>query len=187
MTMAISKELNDRSGGFCELCTASSATHAYTVSPGKDDLTANQVALCETCLNAITEKIKGPYWRCLEGSIWNPEPAVQALSYRLLYLNSGEDWAGDVMNSIELDEDTLQWAMSAFEVAESHMDAFGNLLENGDTVQLIQSLKVKGTNFTADKGTVVRKIRLVPDNTEQIEGKINDQTIVILTRFVKKR
>lgn len=187
MTMAISKELNGRSGGFCELCTASSAAHAYTVSPGKDDLTANQVALCESCLNAITENITGPYWRCLEGSIWNPEPAVQALSYRLLYLNSGEDWAGDVMNSIELDEDTLQWAMSAFEVAESQMDAFGNSLVNGDTVQLIQSLKVKGTNFTADKGTVVRKIRLVPDNKEQIEGKINDQTIVILTKFVKKR
>ena len=27
---------------------------------------------------------------------------------------------------------------------------------------------------------------LVPDNPEQIEGRVNDQQIVILTKFVKK-
>jgi protein PhnA len=51
---------------------------------------------------------------------------------------------------------------------------------------LTQALKVKGTNFTASKGTVVKKIRLVSDNTGQIEGKINEQVIVILTQYVKK-
>ena len=39
---------------------------------------------------------------------------------------------------------------------------------------------VKGTNFTAPKGTIVKRIRLVTDNTEQIEGKINEQTIAHL-------
>jgi protein PhnA len=38
----------------------------------------------------------------------------------------------------------------------------------------------------APKGTIVKKIKLVHDNTEQIEGKVNEQTIVILTKFVKK-
>jgi protein PhnA len=45
---------------------------------------------------------------------------------------------------------------------------------------------VKGTNFTVSKGTVIKKIRLVANNMDQIEGKINDQVIVILTQFVKK-
>ncbi|GAA0559010.1 PhnA domain-containing protein [Chitinophaga japonensis] len=52
-----------------------------------------------------------------------------------------------------------------------------------DTVVLPQGWNVKGASFMAPKGTIVRKIRLVPDNTEQIEGKINEQTIVILTRY----
>ncbi|MES2395565.1 MAG: PhnA domain-containing protein, partial [Bacteroidota bacterium] len=56
----------------------------------------------------------------------------------------------------------------------------------GDNVVLTQALNVKGTNFTASKGTVVKKIKLVSDNHEHIEGKINDQVIVILTKFVKK-
>ena len=51
---------------------------------------------------------------------------------------------------------------------------------------LTKELNVKGTNFTASKGTVVKRIKLVSENTDQIEGKINDQTIVILTKFVKK-
>ena len=76
--------------------------------------------------------------------------------------------------------------MSAFEVPDVHTDAFGNVLESGDTVVLTEQLNVKGTSFSASKGTVVKKIKLVHDNHEQIEGKINDQTIVILTKFVKK-
>ena len=36
-------------------------------------------------------------------------------------------------------------------------------------------------------GTAVRNIRLVPNNTEQIEGRIDGQLIVILTKYVKKQ
>lgn len=36
-------------------------------------------------------------------------------------------------------------------------------------------------------GTAVRNIRLVHNNTEQIEGKVDGQLIVILTKFVKKQ
>ena len=80
----------------------------------------------------------------------------------------------------------VQIALSIFEQAEVHKDAFGNALSNGDTVVLTQALNVKGTSFSAAKGVVVKKIRLVPGNTDQIEGKINEQTIVILTKYVKK-
>ncbi|MFI5141938.1 MAG: PhnA domain-containing protein [Bacteroidia bacterium] len=76
--------------------------------------------------------------------------------------------------------------MSALEIPEVHKDDFGNVLKNSDTIALTQALNVKGTSFLASKGTVVKNIKLVSDNTEQIEGKINEQTIVILTKFVKK-
>jgi len=36
------------------------------------------------------------------------------------------------------------------------------------------------------RGTAVRNIGLVADNPAQIEGRVNDQRIVILTEFVKK-
>ena len=184
--MAISESLRKRSEGICELCNAQPAEHEYIVTPKKEGDLESSVALCDTCLNAIDEKDKSDYWRVLEGSIWNPEPSVQALSYRLLYAYKNEEWAQSVLDSVDLDENTIQWALSAFEVADVHKDAFGNTLETGDNIVLTQNLNVKGTNFTAAKGTIVKKIRLVPDNTEQIEGKVNDQTIVILTKYVKK-
>jgi protein PhnA len=179
-------KLNERSGGLCELCSKNEAVIAYTVSPKKEEAIENQVALCDSCLQQINDKDKGYYWRHLEGSIWNPEPSIQALSYRILQNYKEEDWASGVLNMVDLDEDTVQWALSALEVVKVHQDAFGNVLENGDTVVLTQALDVKGTNFSAPKGTVVKRIRLVHDNPEQIEGKINEQMIVILTKYVKK-
>lgn len=184
--MSISQALKDRNSNLCELCNTESALHEYTVSPKSDDSISNQVALCDTCLNKIDDKESAFHWRCLEGSIWNAEASVQALSRRILENYKEEAWAENIISSVDLDEDTVQWALSAFEVADAHKDSFGNILENGDTVVLTQGLNVKGTSFTASKGTVVKRIKLVNDNTGQIEGKINDQTIVILTKFVKK-
>lgn len=184
--MSISQALKQRNSELCELCNTENAIHEYTVTPKSDESIENQVALCNTCLEAIDSKEAGFHWRCLEGSIWSAEPSVQALSYRILQNYKEESWANNAISSVDLDENIVQWALSAFEVPDVHKDAFGNVLENGDNVVLTQALNVKGTNFTASKGTVVKRIKLVHDNTEQIEGKINDQTIVILTRFVKK-
>ncbi len=184
--MAISVKMNERCQGLCELCNNMAATHEFLVSPKTEETISNQVAICDTCLQSISTNDKSDYWRCLEGSIWNTEPSVQALSYRILNTCKEEEWANSVLSSIDLDENVVQWAMSAFEVADFHKDAFGNKLENGDNVVLTQGLNVKGTSFTAAKGTIVKKIRLVAENTEHIEGKINEQTIVILTKYVKK-
>ena len=52
---------------------------------------------------------------------------------------------------------------------------------------LIKSLDVKGSTLNAKMGAVVKNIRLVDDNTEQTEGKIEGQTIVILTKHVRKQ
>jgi protein PhnA len=184
--MSISKILQERNGGLCELCNSENSTDAYAVSPKEDEQIANQVALCDTCLKAIDNEGASFHWRCLEGSIWNPEPSVQALSYRIMQQYKNEEWVSSVLNNVDLDDSVVEWAISAFQLAEVHKDAFGNLLENGDNVVLTQALNVKGTSFTASKGVVVKKIKLVHDNPEQIEGKINDQVIVILCKFVKK-
>lgn len=184
--MPINAKLLERCNEVCELCNNEPAVDEYTVSPKAGDLVEHNVALCNTCLKAIGENNQSSYWSFLEGSIWNPEPAIQALSYRILYSYKDQEWATDILNSVELDENTIQWATSVFEVAAAHKDSFGNVLANGDNVVLTQALDVKGTSFSAPKGTVVKRIRLVADNTDQIEGKINEQTIVILTKYVKK-
>ena len=54
------------------------------------------------------------------------------------------------------------------------------------TLAHLKDLVVKGANFTAKRGTSVRKISLVADNPGQIEGRVEDQRIIILTEFVKK-
>lgn len=184
--MSISSALKSRNQDNCELCNEAPATEAYTVTPRSGASVDDQVALCNTCMSLIDDTAADQHWRCLEGSIWSVVPAVQALSYRILHQYKEQPWAQSIIDNVFLDEDTVNWALSAFEVPEVHKDAFGNVLESGDTVVLTQSLNVKGTSFKAPGGTVVKKIRLVHDNTGQIEGKINDQTIVILTRYVKK-
>ena len=66
-------------------------------------------------------------------------------------------------------------------------DSNGHVLQSGDSVVLIKSLDVKGSTINAKLGTVVRNIRLVENNTEQIEGRVEGQVIVILTKYVKKQ
>jgi protein PhnA len=88
-----------------------------------------------------------------------------------------------------LDEETLAWANSGLVEKDEkiiHLDSNGIVLEAGDSVVLIQDLKVKGANFTAKRGTAVRRISLDPNNAEHIQGKVDGQHIVILTKFVKK-
>lgn len=186
MPPSVSDKLSARCQGTCELCAAEPATAAYAVSPKDHDAISSEVAVCSTCLSLLESKESSDHWHCLAGSIWNTEPSVQALSYRILYGMKDRAWAAEIMNSVELEESVVDWATSAFRVQEVHRDSNGTELQSGDTVILTQVLNVKGANFIAPKGTIVRRIRLVPDNTEQIEGKINDQTIVILTKYVKK-
>lgn len=184
--MNINQELKNRNQGMCELCNTNEATQSYIVTPKSGEKNEDMVAICSVCHEKLDKENEGFYWRCVEGSIWSPEPSVQALSYRILNQYKDEDWAGNLLSSVDVEENIISWAMSAFETHEVHKDAFGNVLSNGDNVVLTQALNVKGTSFTASKGTVVKRIRLVSDNIDQIEGKINDQTIVILTKFVKK-
>ena len=185
--------LQERSGSKCELCNAIENLVIYEVPPDSKANIDDSVLLCETCIEQIndTAKIDVNHWRCLNDSMWNQTPAVQVLAWRMLNHLSVEGWPQDLLEILYLDEKTLNWAKATIEGQSSeknikHLDSNGSKLENGDSVTLIKDLNVKGANFTAKRGTAVRGISLVADNPEHIEGKINGQQIVILTKFVKK-
>ncbi len=184
--MTIKKDLLERNQHKCELCNEEDVRHSYVVSPRKEGLLQNMVGLCDTCFSDIDSLKQLNHWRCLEGSVWSTVPSVQALSYRLLQRLADEQWAQDTMSSADPGEEIIDWASYRKAGDIVHIDGFGNVLQNGDNVLLTQALDVKGSNFTASKGTVVKRIRLVNENADQIEGKINEQQIVILTKYVKK-
>lgn len=190
--MAISTQLQQRSNNSCELCTNSQDTlNAYLVPPKTDETPENQVVLCSGCFSKIEAKdySNTHYWRFLEGSIWSETASVQVLSYKILSKLLHEEWAASAKEAAYLDETLIAWAEAEDSIEASkviHKDSYGTVLESGDSVVLTQNLNVKGTNYIAPKGTMVRKIKLVADNAEHIEGKINNDTIVILTKFVKK-
>ncbi|MEN9702028.1 MAG: hypothetical protein RIR55_1370, partial [Bacteroidota bacterium] len=95
MKSRLSNTLKERAQGLCELCATNEAAHAFAVSPKNSDVIENEVALCDQCLSILEGADAGSHWQCLAGSIWNTEPSVQALSYRILYGVKDQDWANE--------------------------------------------------------------------------------------------
>ena len=191
--MNTEQELFARSESRCELCTSTENLTVYEVPPESNGNPEQSVLLCDTCKDQIEnpDKVDVNHWRCLNDSMWSQVPAVQILAWRMLTRLSAEGWPQDLLDMLYLDDDLLAWAQATGEGQGDvdmvkHMDCNGAVLQAGDTVTLTKDLNVKGANFTAKRGTAVRKISLVADNPEQIEGKVDGQHIVILTEFVKK-
>lgn len=191
--MSTEQALLERSGSKCELCGATENLGVYEVPPNSDGSVDKSVLICETCREQIDnpDKVDVNHWRCLNDSMWSQVPAVQVMAWRMLTRLSAEGWPQELLDMLYLDEDTLAWAKAtgegqSEEETVKHVDCHGAVLEAGDTVTLVKDLNVKGANFTAKRGTAVRGISLVPDNPEQIEGRVSGQQIVILTKFVKK-
>ncbi|MEQ8240329.1 MAG: PhnA domain-containing protein [Cyclobacteriaceae bacterium] len=190
--MNTSETLLERADHTCELCTASSPLVIYKVenATGED---AN-IVVCQNCSSQLhgTSPIEVNHWRCLNDSMWSEVPAVQVVAYRMLYKLREEGWPQDLLELMYLPEELIPWAKSGVSLTESttpevkHLDSNGVQLLAGDSVVLIKDLKVKGASFIAKRGTSVRNISLVHDNPSHIEGKVNDQHIVILTQYVKK-
>lgn len=65
-------------------------------------------------------------------------------------------------------------------------DCHGNLLAEGDSVQVIKDLKVKGSSVTLKRGTLIKNIHLTDDeeliecNAEKVKG------LVLKSCFLKK-
>ena len=65
-------------------------------------------------------------------------------------------------------------------------DSNGAVLQDGDTVMVVKTLKVKGSSITMKQGTIVEKIRLT-DDEELSEGKVEGSVVVLRTEFLKKK
>ena len=191
--MSVEQRLFERSDSKCELCGATENLVVYEVPPESKAGIDDSVLICNTCRDQIDDpdNMDANHWRCLNDSMWSQVPAVQVMAWRMLTRLRNEGWPQDLLEMLYLDDETLGWARATGEEVSAedevkHLDSNGALLEAGDTVTLIKDLNVKGANFTAKRGTAVRGISLVADNPEHIEGKVNGQQIVILTKFVKK-
>ncbi|TVO74113.1 PhnA domain-containing protein [Sedimenticola selenatireducens] len=191
--MSIERALISRSGSKCELCGSTNDLQSYEIPPDSDGSLDQTILLCDTCRTQIDQpdQVEPNHWRCLNDSMWSQIPAVQVMAWRMLNRLRAEGWPQDLLDMLYLDEETQRWAEATGEglgdsETTQHVDSNGAVLEAGDTVTLIKDLNVKGANFTAKRGTAVRGISLVQDNPEHIEGRVNGQQIVILTKFVKK-
>ena len=188
--MSIEKALIERSSNQCELCAATENLSVYEVPPVTETHSDKCIYTCQTCKDQIenNSEITPTHWHCLNDSMWSQTPAVQVVAYRMLSrLAPDNGWAQDALDMIYLEEDTLTWAKKALAEDDDlrHVDSNGVVLQAGDTVTLIKDLDVKGSSLTAKRGTAVRNIGLT-SNPEHIEGRVDGQRIVILTKFVKK-
>ncbi|QED38222.1 PhnA protein [Antarcticibacterium arcticum] len=190
--MSLEQELFQRSGSQCELCTSNDDLNIYEV-PDSPKGAENSILICNTCREQIEnpDKTDPNHWRCLNDSMWSPVPAVQVVAWRMLTRLKGEGWPQDLLDMMYMEEDVKEWA-KANQVADPssrsvvHRDSNGVILEAGDNVVLIKDLKVKGSSMVAKQGTPVRRISLDHQNEEYIEGKVDGQQIVIITKYVKK-
>jgi protein PhnA len=193
MDMELLKQLQERSSSKCELCGATDQLSVYEVPPVTIGGVDGSLLVCKTCLQQI-ENPDTPdpnHWRCLNDSMWSEHAPVQVMVWRLLSRLKAEGWPTDLLDRMYLDDDTLIWAKATGEgMAEAdkivHRDVNGVILEAGDSVVLIKDLKVKGSSLVAKQGTVVRRISLDPENADYIEGKVDGQQIVLITKYVKK-
>ena len=191
--MSIEQILQERSGSHCELCGSENNLSVYSVPHSASDDADHSVLLCDTCRNQIEnpETADQAHWRCLNDSMWSQVPAVQVMAWRQLKNLSHEVWAQDLLDMLYLDEETLAWAEAGVTATSSNddtaptLDSNGNVLQDGDSVTLIKDLVVKGANFTAKRGTMVKNISLT-SNPEPIAGRVNGVQIVLVANFLKK-
>ena len=194
MNMQLSVLLAKRSEGKCELCSSAEGLSSYEIAYAPHADADCTIFICPTCIAQIDKKeeLNAAHWRCLESSMWSEVPGIKVTSWRMLNRLKEHSWASDQLDMLYLEDDMLAWAKSAGDHENDaavvlHRDSNGHVLQNGDSVVLTKSLDVKGSTLNARMGTVVRNIRLVADNTDQIEGRIEGQQIVILTQYVRRQ
>jgi len=192
--MKLEARLLLRSEGKCELCKSVKDISVYEVLPQSGNTDENCIISCAKCRAQLDKKeeLDSKHWNCLTEAMWSEVPAIQVVSWRMLNRLRNESWAVDNLDMLYLDEEKLAWAKASGDhendaSVDLHKDCNGQVLQSGDSVVLIKSLDVKGSTLNAKMGTVVKNIRIVENNTEQIEGKIEGKTIVILTKYVRKQ
>ena len=189
MSVVTEKRLKDRSGSVCEISGSDENLVVYIVEPKTEAIPENCILITKQLRDQIENKdlMNATDWRGLSDSMWNENLPVQIVSWRMHARLKNND----MLEMMYLDEDALEWAKATGEDEDEegkiiHKDSNGNVLLDGDSVVLIKDLDVKGATFTAKRGAAVHNIKLVWDNPNQIEGRVENQHIVILTQYVKK-
>ena len=183
-----------RSENKCELCNAENALSLYEVPHATHRDEEGCTMICSKCMAQLDKKeeLDSKHWACLTTAMWSEVPGIQVVSWRMLNRLREESWAVENLDMMYLDDDRLEWAKKTGDhendsSVDLHKDSNGQILQDGDSVVLIKSLDVKGSTLNAKMGTVVKNIKIVEGNTEQIEGKVEGQLIVILSKYVRKQ
>ena len=192
--MSLLEQLMERAQNKCELTGIETGLTVYTAAPYDTPSLEHSILVHEKCVAQINKKeeLDIAFWQELPNTMWSEISAVQVVAWRMLHRLKEQSWAADALDILYLDDENLAWAKQTGDHENDgavllHKDVNGNILQAGDTVVLTKSLDVKGSTLNAKMGTVVKNIRLVEDNVEQIEGKIEGQVIVILTKYVRKK
>jgi len=162
----------------------------YVLPPTNERTVENSVLMAKHLKDQIEnpETTDEKDWRGLSESMWSEHLPVQIVSWRMLARLKNTD----LLDMMYLDEEALEWAKATGEGEEEdenklvHKDSNGVTLLDGDSVVLIKDLDVKGATFTAKRGAAVHNIKLVWDDANLIEGRVENQNIYILTQYVKK-
>ncbi len=189
MSVVTEKRLKDRSGSLCEISGSDENLVVYLVEPKTEATPENCILITKSLKDQIEnpETMNPNDWRGLSDSMWNENLPVQIVSWRIHARLKNMD----MLEMMYLDEDALEWAKATGEADDDegkivHKDSNGNVLLDGDSVVLIKDLDVKGATFTAKRGAAVHNIKLVWDDANLIEGRVENQSIFILTQYVKK-
>ena len=186
----IERKLKDRSGSVCEISGTEHDLVVYVLPPTNERTVENSVLMAKHLKDQIEnpETTDEKDWRGLSESMWSGHLPVQIVSWRMLARLKNTD----LLEMMYLDEEALEWAKATGEGEEEdenkiiHKDSNGVTLLDGDSVVLIKDLDVKGATFTAKRGAAVHNIKLVWDDANLIEGRVENQNIYILTQYVKK-
>ena len=186
----IERKLKDRRGSVCEISGTEHDLVVYVLPPTNERTVENSVLMAKHLKDQIEnpETTDEKDWRGLSESMWSGHLPVQIVSWRMLARLKNTD----LLEMMYLDEEALEWAKATGEGEEEdenkiiHKDSNGVTLLDGDSVVLIKDLDVKGATFTAKRGAAVHNIKLVWDDANLIEGRVENQNIYILTQYVKK-
>ena len=189
MSQEPSSALLQRAEGACELCKSIEQLGVFDVEPTRQGGGDDQALLCALCQGqcASDASLDAHHLFCLQEAAWNPTPAIQVISYRLLNRLGDQSWAQDLISQLYIEDEILEWAKAGLKPSSSvtPRDGNGNPLSAGDSVTIIKDLDVKGTSFVAKRGTTVKNIRIT-DDASHIEGKVNGVSIMLKTEFLKR-
>lgn len=88
-------------------------------------------------------------------------------------MTCGHEWEREVTEEEDVEDERVV------------KDAYGNILETGDVVQMIKDLKLKGTSKVLKSGMKSKPIRIV-DGDHEIDCRMDGLSIALKAQFVKK-